>query len=155
MPSLYEIDQAIMNCIDFETGEVIDLDKLTELQMQRENKFEGVALWIKNLKADAEALKAEKEVFVEREKQTKAKIERLQEWLSKVLEGQKFNTAKVMVSFRKSESVGINDVNTIPKEYMVQTVTEAPDKNKIKAALKTGVEISGCTLEVKNNIQIK
>ena len=49
MDSLYEIDFEIMNCIDFETGEVVDVEKLTELQMEREHKIESVALWVKNL----------------------------------------------------------------------------------------------------------
>ena len=29
------------------------------------------------------------------------------------------------------------------------------DKTKIKKALKSGIEIPGCTLEVKNNLSVK
>lgn len=32
---LYEIEQAIMDCIDMETGEIIDAEKLDQLQMER------------------------------------------------------------------------------------------------------------------------
>lgn len=155
MPSLYEIDQEIMSCIDLETGEIVDLDKLSELQMQREEKLESVALWIKNLKAEEAALKAEKDAFAEREKQTKAKREKLSEWLTEALNGEKMSTSKVAISFRKSESVKISDIDAIPMNYIVETITESPDKVAIKAALKNGLDVPGCELELKNNISIK
>lgn len=40
--NLYEIDEAIMDCVDMETGEIIDSDKLAELQIARDDKVEGV-----------------------------------------------------------------------------------------------------------------
>lgn len=40
---LYEINEAILNCIDPETGEA-DPEKLDELLMMREEKLEGLAL---------------------------------------------------------------------------------------------------------------
>lgn len=155
MPSLYEIDQEIMSCIDPETGEIIDMDKLEALQMERETKLESVALWIKNLKAEEAALKAEKEVFAEREKQTKAKREKLSEWLTTALNGEKLSTNKVAVSFRKSESVEIEDAEAIPEEYIRIKVEKSPDKTAIKDAIKHGYDVVGCHLVVNSNIQIK
>lgn len=155
MASLYEIDQGILDCIDEETGEILNFEKLSELQMERERKLEGVALWIKNLKADAAAYKAEKDAFADKEKAAKTKLEKLSEWLSNALDGQKMNTVRVAVSFRKSESVKITDIDAIPDKYLVETITESPDKIMIKDDLKHGVEIPGCELELKNNIQIK
>ena len=155
MPSLYEIDQQIMSCVDMDTGEIVDMDKLSELQIERETKLESVALWIKNLKAEEAALKAEKDAFAEREKQTKAKREKLSEWLTGALNGEKMSTSKVSISFRKSESVKISDIDAIPMNYIVETITESPDKVAIKNALKKGLEVPGCELELKNNISIK
>jgi len=155
LSSLYEIDQQIMSCVDMDTGEIIDMDKLSELQIERETKLENIALWIKNLKAEEAALKAEKDAFAEREKQTKAKREKLSEWLTGALNGEKMSTTKVSISFRKSESVKISDIDAIPMSYIVETITESPDKVAIKAALKNGLDVPGCELELKNNIQIK
>lgn len=155
MPSLYEIDQQIMLCVDMDTGEITDMDKLSELQIERETKLENIALWIKNLKAEEAALKAEKDAFAEREKQTKAKREKLSEWLTEALNGEKMSTNKVAISFRKSESVKITDIDAIPMDYIVETITESPDKTAIKAALKNGLDVPGCELELKNNISIK
>lgn len=155
MASLYEIDQNILECLDMETGEIIDPERLDSLQMERNQKIESVALWVKNLSADALAYKAEKESFAQREKVAKAKIEQLKAWLTEALDGQKFSTAKCAVSFRKSERVEVTDEHSIPRVYMVETVTYAPDKSLIKEILKDGQEIMGCRLVKAINPQIK
>lgn len=159
MASLYAIDQAIQDAIsesvDPETGEIIYTERLEQLQMERDQKIEGVALWVKNLQADALAYKAEKEAFYKREKAATAKADSLKKWLVKALEGQKFSTTKCAVSFRRSEQVEIMDETIIPKNMMVQVVTFKPDKNVIKKLLKDGQEVSGCRLVENLNTQIK
>lgn len=37
--TLYEIDSAIMDCVDEETGEIIDLEKLEALNIERDKKW--------------------------------------------------------------------------------------------------------------------
>lgn len=155
MPTLYEIDKEITSCVDADTGEIIDPQRLEELQMERERKIENVALWIKNLKADLVAYKSEKEAFAEREKQTKAKIYSLSNWLTDALDGQKFNTRKVEISFRKSESVNITDEKIIPSEYIRTKIETAPDKTAIKEALKNNIQIPGAALIQNKNISVK
>ena len=152
---LYEIDSEIMNCIDAETGEIIDPEKLGALQMERERKIENVALWVKNLKADMDALKAEKEAFAEREKNCKAKVESLSEWLKTALNAMPFETAKVKISFRSSEAVEIVDESIIPKKYFRTKIEKSPDKTAIKEAIKSGLKIKGVELKPNKNIQIK
>ena len=51
MSSIYEINQAIMDCLDPETGEILDMEALEQLQMDRVQKAENVACWRKNLMA--------------------------------------------------------------------------------------------------------
>ena len=155
MDSLYEIDFEIMNCIDFETGEVVDVEKLTELQMEREHKIESVALWVKNLRAEAAAYKAEKDAFAKREKRTKNKVESLEKWLTNALNGEKLTTNRVAVSFRKSKRVEVLDDSKIPENYMTENVTIAPDKKGIREAIEYGLKVPGCELVERNNIQIE
>lgn len=50
--NLYEIDEAILTCINPETGEVDDLDRLTKLQMERDRKVENVACCVVAGRAD-------------------------------------------------------------------------------------------------------
>lgn len=59
------------------------------------------------------------------------------------------------ISFRTSESVEIDDINLIPKEYLVEKVEVKPDKTAIKKAIQSGIEINGAHIEKHNNINIK
>lgn len=153
--TLYEIDQAILNTVDPETGEILDIEALNALQMARTDKLESVALWIKNLQADAQAFKAEKEAFAEREKKALAKVDSLKKWLASACDGQKFNTWRCAVTFRKSERVEILDETKIPQDYLTCKTTIAPDKAAIKEALKDGEIIEGCSLVTVMNPTIK
>ena len=60
MASLYEINKEILECVDMESGEIIDEERLQNLAFEKNDKLENIALWIKNLKAEAEMVKAEK-----------------------------------------------------------------------------------------------
>ena len=156
--TLFQIDKALMDFefeVDEETGEILNASDLDELQMARQDKIENIGLYIKNLEAEKEAVKHEKDNFADREKRLDKKIESLKGYLGYALQGQKFSTPKVAVSFRKSESVHITDEYLIPDEYKIFTVVKKPDKKVLKDALKKGKEITGCELVEKNNINIK
>jgi outer membrane murein-binding lipoprotein Lpp len=152
--NLYEIDQAILSLVDAETGEILDYEAFAELQMERDQKIENVALWIKNLVAEAAALKAEKDSFAEREKAAKNKAESLKKYLDTILQGQPLKTTKFNVTYRKSEATVIDDISKIPAEYLKPIDPEA-DKTAIKNAIKAGAEIAGAHIEEKMNISIK
>ena len=157
--NLYEINEAIMNCIDQETGEVVDIEALNNLSMERDSKIENLALWYKNLMADAEALKAEKNAFAEREKAAKNKAESIKRYLSAVLDGEKFTTDKCALSFRKSDSVEVLDIEAFMSDDKAESYLKyaEPTVNKaeLKKALKNGETFKGVLLSSNNNIQIK
>ena len=157
--TIYEINEGILNCIDPETGEIIDIDRLNDLQLERDAKIENVACWIKELKAEAEAIKAEKLVLAERQKVAENKAESLKKWLAYALQGEKFKTAKCSVSFRKSEVVEITDegLNNLMKEHDELLTYKAPEPNKkaIKDAIKDGLSVQGVRLECNTSTIIK
>lgn len=152
--TLYEIDTAIMECCDFETGEIIDIEKLDELEMARDAKIENICLWIKNLTAETEALKAEKLAFEARQKVANNKLENLKKYITNYLGGAKFKTARVDVSFRKSESLDISPGAVVPEEYLKKVEPEV-NKTDLKKAVKAGLKIDGVKLVTNQNIQIK
>lgn len=152
--NLYEIDSAIMNCVDMETGEIIDVEALEYLQMARDKKIENIGCWIKNLLADAKALKEEKDKFAMRQKAAEGKAKSLKEYLSGYLNGEKFESTEVSISFRKSDSVVVAENAIVPEEFL-KYAEPAPDKVGLKAALKAGKKIPGITLVTSQNIQIK
>lgn len=162
MANLYEISQEIMDAVDFETGEILDPEALDALIMERDKKIENIALWIKNLTSDAAAYKAEKDAFAERQKQAENKAESLRKYLAGFLDGQKFSTEKVAISFRKSESVEITSEEGFielaqknGRDDLLTYKAPTPNKTKIKAALKEGLVIPGVAIVEKQNMSIK
>lgn len=65
-----------------------------------------------------------------------------------------FEVGLVKFGTRKSTSVEVDDVNSLPKEYKVVKVTESADKAAISKALKGKIEIDGCRLVEKFNLKI-
>lgn len=153
--NLYEIDQAILACIDPETGELIDEAALVSLQMERADKIRNVALWVKNLNASVVALKAERDAFDERMKAAQKKADGLKKYLANALQGQKFSTDECTVSFRRSAAVTVFDEAALPAEYVAEKISKTPDKAAIKAAIKSGIEVPGAVLVDNLRVQIK
>lgn len=154
--NLYELDDAILDCVDTETGDIVDIEKLEALEMERNTKISNIACWIKNLEANAEAIKAEKKNLEKRQKTCENQASRLREYLQGYLAGAKFEDARCVISYRSSTSTEIAeglDVNTLPDECKKITIT--PNKDAIKAALMLGEVIEGCKLIQKSNMQIK
>ena len=154
MSSLYEINEQLLNLTDSETGEITDIARFDDLQMEYEEKIENIALWIKTLNADAEAYKNEKNAFAEREKKARNKAESLKQYLTDTLNGRKFTTLNVDINWRKSTSVSI-DESKLPAEYLQEVVSYKVDKRDIGDKLKAGEVIEGATLVENKNIQIK
>ena len=163
MANLFEINQAMMDAwdaaIDPETGE-LDADALASfeaLQMARDEKVENIGCWIKNLASDAEALKAEAKAMTERAKRAERKADGLKRYLEAALHGEKFQSTRCAISWRRSTSVEVDEaeIPELPEQYVRRKVTVEADKTAIKDALKAGEVIEGCRLVEKNSIQIK
>ena len=152
--NLYEINERILDCVDPETGEVVDIQMLEGLQMERDSKIENIALWIKNLLSDAEELDREKKKLADRQRISENKARSLKEYLSRFVNGEKFKTPRVSISWRKSESVSVNDISSVPDRFLKYS-DPAPDKTAIKKAIKSGEDVPGARLIEGKNIQIK
>ena len=163
MRPLYEIDQAILDCVDLETGEILDGEKLTALQMEREAKLEGVALWVKDLKAEAEAVKAEADKLNARKKALDNKIESIKTWLAAALNGEKLKTARCNVYQNHSQKVVIDDEKALIDMFMASPFGEKflrikdpeIDKVALKDSMKQGYEYEFAHLEETESVVIK
>ena len=153
--TLYQINNAITECIDSETGEVIDFDRLSQLVMDREAKIDGIACWFKELTAEYIAIDSEISALEARKKTKKNKAESLKCYLSDILGGAKFETARNKITWRESDEVCILDADKIPSEYKTNRIEITISKVEIKKAIKSGIIVDGADLLYKNNIQIK
>ena len=150
----FEIEQAIRDCkremFDPETGEFIgeeiDLAMLDGLEMQRESKIDNIISLFKEYAATAEAIKAEKMKLAKRQAQAEKNAERLKDFLSLILDGEKFQSPRNVASFRTApDTVDITiDAEDLPKAY--RKAEWKPVKKDILDALKSGKRVKGCTL---------
>lgn len=164
MASLYEIDGRVWDVIqrgyslDEETGEFWDDAAFSALDMERNAKLEGCALYIKNMEADVEAMRAEEKKLAERRRVLENRAERMRAYVANSMltfGDAKIETARVSLSFRKSDALVIADGAEIPEAYVVTKTTTAPDKAALKKALKAGTVIPGVTIEQRQNLQLK
>lgn len=160
--SLYEIDQAILSLVDDETGEIMDWAAFDALQMERETKLENVACWYKNLVAEAAAIRQEEINLAERRRVLERKSERLKGYLTEALGGEKFQTAKCAVSFRKTTKVEISDACKTAawledNGHSDLVVYSAPtvSKTDLCKILKTGEIVPGAELVDGLSIGVK
>ena len=157
--TLYEIDQNIMALID-EDGMITDTEAFDALQMSRTEKIEGIACWIKNLKSDAAAIKAEEDVLAERRRTIENKIKSLSEFLSNTLAGQKFSTPRVSVSYRTSKALEIADNDTFVAwasmfNPSLLRIKRDPDKKAITDAINGGMDVPGAQIVERKSMQVK
>lgn len=157
MANLYELNKEIENFefeIDEDTGEILNADKLDEIQLERDTKIENLCLWIKNLKADAVSYKAEEDSFNKKRKAAENKAESIKNYIKSALAGEKFKTNRVSISYIRSEQVECSDITKVDDDYLRYAAPEL-NKTKIKEALNNGVAVAGCSLVEKQNMIIR
>jgi hypothetical protein len=177
--TLYEINDqlAILEeySVDPDTGELLDEDqfnaKFDEIQMALNDKIESSICFVKNLNAEVEAFKTEEKNLAQRRKVKENLAERIKNRIDTYIKAQytdedgnvdtaglnkyKMETPKMKLSYRKSESVNITDIDSVPKEYIKTKTEVSADKTNIKKAIKAGQHIDGAELVTNINMQVK
>lgn len=158
---LYEIDQQLEALVDPDTGELLDFEEFERLQMERTDKIEGLALWYKNITAEAEAIKAEAENLTKRRRRLESQAERLKDYISLILNGEKFSTSRCAVSFRKSAALEVSDQGSLIQWAELSGHTECiryqpPEiaKQKVAELLKGGAQVPFACIKYKRNVRI-
>lgn len=150
-----EIDEALLNMTDPETGEIVDLAEFDKLQLERDKKIEGMALWVLDLKDEATALAEEIKRLTVRKESAENKAERLKQYLQFLLGRQKMKTPLVSVSFRESDKVDVGDADKVivwAQEHdcdneLINYPQPTINKTEVKRRLKAGEKIPGVALE--------
>ena len=163
--NLYDLNYEIENFqfeFDEETGEVLNIDDLDDLKMEKNKKIENLALYIKNINAEKECIKKEIENFQKRLKTKENKIIALTNYLENILNGEKFETPKVNISYRSSTTVKVDDEKRLIeyakdknlKNLYIIKHEEKVDKREIKKYFKDN-KLPYCHLEKNKKISIK
>lgn len=160
---IYEIPGALRELLDRldadpDTGEVDGeaLAAYAEYNAAAAEKLEGTACYCRELKAEAEAIKAEEERLAKRRKALENKSERLKNYMMPALEAMGGKVKGVMASVRigKSQAVTVFDIDALPDAFKHVKTTIDPDKVALKKALKSGEVIPGAALEDRQSVVI-
>lgn len=162
--TLWEIDEAIenlmANAVDPETGEILVNDEDIEaLQMERDKKVENIALYIKNQEAMASAIREEEKNLAARRKTCENRVEQLKHYLLHCLDGERFQTPKCDIRFRKSFTVQVGDGflewAMDNREDLLRYKTPEVDKTAIAKALKNNEEVPFVGMIEKIGVTVK
>ena len=172
--NLYDIDERLSNLIegafDVEDGVIFDNEeelakKIDEVSLDLNTKIENIGCYIKNLEADVEAFKKEENNLEVRRKQAERKIEGLKRYLNGYLMAcypndsdrakWKFKSPKVVLGYRKSNSIEVPDIEKLDKKYLKIITKVDFDKKAIGQAIKNGEEVQGAFIKQNINLNIK
>lgn len=121
------------------------------------DKLEDYCKVIRQFEADAEAYKAEKDRFAEKQKKAEKSIERLTEAIKNYMavtgsDKQKCGVFDIKLS--TSKKVAIVDEAKISEVYLKPQPAKI-DVAAIRAELMNGGEVAGAVLQINTNIKIK
>ena len=160
---IYEIPSTLRDLLDRldadpDKGEVDGeaLAAYAEYTTAAAEKLEGTACYCRELKAEAEAIKAEEERLAKRRKALENKSERLKAYMMPALEAMGGKVKGVMVSLRisKTQSVTVFDIDALPDAFKRVVTKVDPDKMAIKKALKSGERIPGASIEERQSVVV-
>lgn len=162
MATFREIDARLLELVD-EDGEILDVEEFEALQMARELKAEGMALWVLDLRDEQNAVKAEIARLQARLKAAERKQERLLLFLQTVLRGEKLKTSLISVSYRRTEAVEIHDEEAVrafaQKDERYEDILRYKEpeisKSEIKRLISEGVAVPGAEIASRISTVIK
>lgn len=140
-------------------------DTLTGIEGEFDEKAENLAVAVKNLSAEVEAMKAEEKKLRERRVNAERQVERMKVYLMKSMQAigrTKIDMPRARISLCKNPvSVAIEnekaliDWAQLNDETILRYKEPELKKNDIKALLGLHVEIPFCHLERKDGVRIK
>ena len=178
--NLFEISDSMMNLLEYhvndETGEVIETEEefnelYNSIQLDLHTKLDNTNCLQKMIDGELEVIDKE----IKRLTAEKKARERKKEWLKNRIDifvvrqftdengnvdvdglhKYKLELPHSKISYRKSDSVEVTDIDKLPEEYIKTKIEKNPDKVAIKNAIKNGKNINGAKIVTNYNIQIR
>jgi len=161
--ALYQIEQEYMMLADEIIANEGELspeleNRLMINQDQLEAKGKGYGYIIKDIEAEIDAIDMEIKRLSAMKKSRSNAVDKLKTSLSdamQLFDITELKTPTLKINFRKSESVEIENIALLDRDFIKVVTTETADKIAIKEAIKNGVEVTGAVLKQNLNLQIK
>jgi len=126
------------------------------LAIQEKNKVNAIVGFLRETELTAESADVESKRLAEISKFYKNRTERIKKSVAYAMQAhgiEKIETDMFRLSFRKSESILVDDVELLSEKYVV--FKKSADKTAIKKAIKDGINVEGARIIANNNLQIK
>ena len=156
---LYEMTVATKQLYELLENEEIDEQTIADTleAMGVEEKLEGYCKVIRQLEADAEMLKAEKERIDKKIKVSENAVNRMKKAVIEYMKASgstKSTAGTFTVALSTSKATKIVDESLIPKKYFIKQEPKI-DKKAILEMLKSGAKVKGCELQINDGVRIK
>lgn len=149
---LYEVYSEIENNGGEMTPELEAALEITEAE--RITKGEGYVYVMKQLRSQADLLRAEAKRLTDLAKQYENSAEKLgDKLLQSVIAHGQIKTAFVTISTRKSKSVSITDESLLEADFW--RIKAEPNKTAIKEAIEAGQEVAGALIVENYSLNIR
>ena len=160
---LYEVDQTLERLlpldgerfVDPETGEILTMEAIDDLEMERDKKISGCCSHYKNLKSDYTQVDELIKKLTAKRDSIKKSMDWMKSYIDTSLKGEKFKDVYHSIYYSKSTSLEVDQDKLMNMDEAYKTVTVKPNATAIKEALNEGLEIDGCVLVTKSNIVIR
>ena len=156
--ALYTIAEAFSKLDEMVENDGSLVEYLDGVQMQLQEKVNNIVRYSRNLELTAEMIDVEIKRLSELKSAYKNKSESLKDYISYSMKKngiEKVETDIARLSFRKSQTVEIEDISKLPERFVVTKVSKTADKKAIKEAIENGEAVEGARIDNHNNLQIK
>jgi len=167
MTNLYTITQDFNDLLDMlnQAQEGNDLDQValieSGLEITQDNFKDKATNYVKFIRSEEAGLSAiDEEIkrLTALKKSKVSKIDNLEARLSNSMQSigfDKYDLGLFKLSFRKSSSVEVLDVEQLPEGFKRVKTTIDADKIAIKKAIESGQEVTGASIKHSASLQIK
>ena len=157
--NLFEMTVAANELYELLTSGEIDEQTFEDtLQaMGAEEKLESYCKVIRQLEADADMLKAEKDRIEKKKKTVENSIDRMKKAVADFMNAQgtkKATAGTFTVALSTSKAVNVLDESKVPKKYFIKQEPKL-DKKTIRELLMQGEKVKGCELQINEGVRIK
>lgn len=157
MDNLYLVSKDMANLIDPETGEIADYEAFEALQLRKEQLVSEMGNAFLNICAEGDAIDEAIKRLEGLKQKNMAKQQKMMDHLRQATGEENYKTPFITIQFRQTKATIIDDKDAIPEEYITTktTVTKNPNKDAIKKAIESGVEVPGAHVEYYKSMSVK
>ncbi len=148
-----------MFAVDEETGEVFaGAEGAEALGEALADKVDACACYLKEIEAEADAIRAEEERLAGRRRALRARAERFRDYMAICMQNareRRVETPRAVVSLRRTRAVEVYDFDALPEQFVNVKTETKPDRRAIGDAIKAGREVPGARTIERDSLSVR